>query len=445
MRKIETHAFSDLSMNTYGLEYVSRILSEQGWDVSPFSDQSSCPVLVSLYWQEQLYPFLLWRYASGMRGRQVIVGGNYPTTSPHIFRHFDCDVFLGDGESFDFELLNNTTINIAEEIKPFPFVEKQTQSRGRCEISRGCKNSCLFCQYSWLKPYREASIVDIDNTMRELVDMGITSTRVFAADRFQHSEIERIEEISGLHGIDNISMNASIRAINNNKHVLPGQTKIQAGVEGMSERLRKLVAKPISDDMLIDTLQSVADNGIKSIQLYMIYGLPTETDEDVECFVNLIKKIDSALPAGTVIRFSWNAFQPNALTPFQWEAAASAPRRALQRYWKSKPNKNIVVINKPTITSRWRMIKRMLGIRMTEKTKSLAYTIAKKGNTRNPYADDILNYYLEITGRPLMDAWERGCDMPWDSFVDYDRDKLVSTCDRYMERHGTPKTKRSKP
>ncbi|MDD5414632.1 MAG: hypothetical protein PHH96_07400 [Smithellaceae bacterium] len=78
----ETFSFSGESVNCYGLEIVKQTLRGKKYVVSDLDYATNNTVLVSLYWPEQLYGFIRWRYDAKMKNKKVIVGGNYPTTSP---------------------------------------------------------------------------------------------------------------------------------------------------------------------------------------------------------------------------------------------------------------------------------------------------------------------------------------------------------------------------
>lgn len=432
METIEYFAFSGRARNTYGMQYVINNLMSAEYYIQPFNPASKNPILVSLFWQEQLYPFLQWRYSASMKGRKVIVGGNYPTSSPNVFKFFDCDVFMGDGELFKWgddsyfaEIGKQKKRAYAEKLNPFPYLEVQKSPRGLCEISRGCKNKCLFCQYSWLKPYREVDISKVINVLSGIKGQNIKMVRCFAADRMNHSQIHEIELSVKKLGMNDISCDVTLKNIIKHPAGVKNWNSIQIGLEGMSERLRKVVNKPITDDEVEECCRIVAWHKKKIVQFYMIYGLPTESDEDVSMFESLIVRLDKTLPENFTIVLHWNAFQPNAQTPFQWAAAATKPRKPLREFWNKQINERIMLVNRPRETSSWTMLKRVLGIRLTEETKNLAYTIAIKGDARASYDHIILEKYQEGTGCDLMKEWPLDVPLPWDQFCDYNRNIMM--------------------
>src|SRR5207237_7061332 len=94
-----------------------------------------------------------------------------------------------------------------------------------------------------------------------------------------------------------------------------------------SDRLRKVINKNLTNDEIVDICGAVFDRGMLTIKLYLMVGLPTETDEDLEEMVTLVERIkDRMLEAGR--RFgragkiipSLNGFVPKPNTPLQWDA-----------------------------------------------------------------------------------------------------------------------------
>jgi radical SAM superfamily enzyme YgiQ (UPF0313 family) len=77
----------------------------------------------------------------------------------------------------------------------------------------------------------------------------------------------------------------------------------------------------------VDICGAVFDRGMLTIKLYMMVGLPTETQEDLDEMFVLVERIkDRMLEAGKKIGRagkiipSLNGFVPKPNTPFQWEA-----------------------------------------------------------------------------------------------------------------------------
>lgn len=431
-----TFSLSGKSHACYGLSVVADVLRRRGLEVDSYRTGDK-RILFSLYWPEQIYEFIRWRKREGLSACDITVGGNTATANPAAILPFSDRVFLGDGECWDgrtdhknivdCNTSNPADIAVAKQIIPRPYEDVQDNRRSFIEISRGCRNKCLFCQYGWLKPYREADLLDI----AEAIKVAKTkSVRLFAADRFQHAQYKKISSLVKRRGLCDTGSDASLRFILKNQWLLQNTKKIRMGIEGMSARLRSVVGKPCSDDEILSTLKIIVDNGIKCLDWYMIYGLPTETEDDVSAFISLLKRLPEALPHKYTIAIHWNAFQPNALTPLQWSAAAFGyDKDRLLKIHKTMVD-GITIYHKPLLTSDERLISRMLAVRGSFDTANLVFGVATKPNLFKTSAPKILAEYKRITGLDLCGEWPKDRPMPHDQFVAYDRDQLLRIANR---------------
>lgn len=437
-KKYETMVFSGNAINCYGLEIVKVKLKRLGYTVGCFDSCSHNDVLFSLYWPEQIYDFIKFRYQSFMKNRKIIVGGNTATSNPAAVVAFDSEVYLGDGELFDGSgkyLINKNSkpkdIAYADYIQPILYEDIQQNRRAFCEMSRGCKNKCMFCQYGWLKKYRECDISDIVAVINKSKTKSI---RMFAADRFQHSKYLAIRKALDKKGKCDTGSDVSLRFLLQNEAYTNFTNKVRVGIEGMSERLRRLVGKPYSDEDIIRFCKVVVDSGIKSLDFYMIYGLPTENKEDVDAFNNLIQKLDNTLPAGYTIAIHWNAFTPSAQTPFQWCRSSYLydDLYLKQEVFQRAVNKKIKLMHKPKLTSKKTILKRMLAIRGNESVRALLYTVSKKPVTFNNQKQ-IIKEFEKQSGFSLAGEIDIKQKLPWDKYVVYDKEKMITL---YNEKLG---------
>jgi radical SAM superfamily enzyme YgiQ (UPF0313 family) len=441
MNEFEIFSFSGESIYCYGLLIVQRALERLGFKIFPFDPKSKRPILVSLYWQEQIYDFVKWRYSKSLNGRQIIVGGNYASTSPQSLLGYDCSVYLGDGEMFDGSFDNEFIIKsgsdnlpraraLSKYIIPFNFEDVQQTRRSFCEMSRGCKYKCLFCQYGWLKPYRESSITDIKEVLKRTKTKSI---RAFAADRYAHSKYIEIRNYLNQMGKNDTGSDCTVRQILNNPELLKYTKKVRVGIEGISDRLRTLVGKNIKHDEIVKFCKLVADYGIKSLDFYMIYGLPTEQKEEIEEFEKLITDIDAIMPEGYNICIHWNAFTPSSQTPFQWAKPAIGNYDWLLKFMQSKPNKKIKIYHKPKLTSEWTILRRMLAIRADERINKLIYNVSFNENKFKKNNDFILKHYQSITGMDLIGEWDTDLPLPWDKYCKYNKEKMLTLYKRKVK------------
>jgi len=443
----ETLTFSDKSSSCYGLEVVASHLREIGHTVHNYDINSKNQILVSVFWPEMIYDLI--KLSCQSKGRQIIAGGNAVTTNPAVVLPFVDGAFVGDGEVWDGSLdapnvasaRGRVEIASAAEIKPMVYADVQSNKRSFCEISRGCKNKCLFCQYGWLKKYREADFERIKSVI-ECSDGK--SIRTFAADRFQHSNYLKIRALLDKLGKCDTGSDLSLRFCLSNPSFLANTNKVRVGIEGCSFRLRKLVGKNYSDEDIVSFCKTVADAGIKCLDFYMIYGLPTETTDDVRDFFELIKKIDAVMPLGYTIAIHWNAFTPSAMTPLQYERAAfDMPADYLDPAMKRFPSQRCKFYHKPGMTGNKTILKRMLCIRGNEGAKKILFNVAKspaKFLSNEPW---LLKTFEQETGISLVEKIDRSKEMPWDKYVVYPKEKMLHLLDINLRKNSAPSANHS--
>jgi radical SAM superfamily enzyme YgiQ (UPF0313 family) len=95
--------------------------------------------------------------------------------------------------------------------------------------------------------------------------------------------------------------------------------------DGASERLRRVINKGLTEDDLLAAAEALAAAGLSTLKLYLMVGLPSETMEDLEEMLVLIRRIKARIiPLGRQrgrlceITLSVNSFTPKPWTPFQF-------------------------------------------------------------------------------------------------------------------------------
>ena len=67
--------------------------------------------------------------------------------------------------------------------------------------------------------------------------------------------------------------------------------QIAVAPETGSDRLRRVINKNLTNDEIVDICGSVFDRGMLTVKLYMMVGLPTETQEDLDEMFVLVERI----------------------------------------------------------------------------------------------------------------------------------------------------------
>jgi len=104
-----------------------------------------------------------------------------------------------------------------------------------------------------------------------------------------------------------------------------GLKSVAIAPDGSSERLRRVINKNISEDDLLQAAEQLVTAGLFKLKIYLMIGLPTETDDDLREFLALVVRIKERIdPIGRSrgrlceIRISVNCFAPKPWTPFQY-------------------------------------------------------------------------------------------------------------------------------
>jgi radical SAM superfamily enzyme YgiQ (UPF0313 family) len=99
--------------------------------------------------------------------------------------------------------------------------------------------------------------------------------------------------------------------------------------EAGSARLRRVINKRLDEDDLARALEMLIQAGVPNLKLYFMLGLPTETAEDVEELIALVKGLRQQVVSASrakghlgLVTVSLAAFVPKPFTPFQWEPMA---------------------------------------------------------------------------------------------------------------------------
>lgn len=203
---------------------------------------------------------------------------------------------------------------------------------GHLEIARGCSSACNFCQESFnYRPYRERDVSVVVPAMRELMEnvgsVDVVPASFTSSDHHQINQIMKrlLEEVTDQVNI--ISQRADAFGLDSTFAWLTGMAgskTVSVGMEGVSQRMRDIMSKAISEDNLLRTVEFALKAGYQSMKFFMITNVPGTTDADYEellRFMDKVQEIREKYNPKCEIRFSFTPLFVSALTPFQWHRA----------------------------------------------------------------------------------------------------------------------------
>ena len=216
-----------------------------------------------------------------------------------------------------------------------PYIDT-VHNRAPLEIMRGCTRGCRFCHAGIVtRPVRERSQEDILKAMEVLIpDTGYSEIGLLSLSSSDYTGIvELIQAINDKFLDQNISISLPSLRIDSVSvdlmEALAGKRRggFTLAPEAASERLRRIINKPISDQQLLDTAHEIYQRGWHTIKLYFMIGHPSETMEDVQAIADLSRKVLSEgkkiIGNRAQVHISLGTFVPKPQTPFQWVGASS--------------------------------------------------------------------------------------------------------------------------
>jgi radical SAM family uncharacterized protein len=211
-----------------------------------------------------------------------------------------------------------------------PFVQA-VHERVSIEIMRGCPGRCRFCQASFCRRPVRVRQVDtiVEAAKKQYAATGYDTVSLLSLSTGEYPYLEELLE--KLHAVfEPLHVGVSVPSLKVQQHLqlLPKlMTSVRKGgltiaVEAASERLRRLINKPITNEDLFAGVRAAFEAGFLKIKLYFMVGFPGETEDDITQIADLAYSISSLRQkvdgkfAAVNAAVSWLVPKPH--TPFGW-------------------------------------------------------------------------------------------------------------------------------
>ncbi len=228
-----------------------------------------------------------------------------------------------------------------------PFCEI-VHDRVGLEIARGCTRGCRFCQAGMLyRPVRERTPETIVKQAREALQAtGWDEVSLLSLSAGDYSRIgELVHGMIARFGPEKVAVSLpSLRTETFDPQIARAiasvrKTGFTLAPEAGTDRLRSVINKGNSEDDLERAVRAALQEGWQTLKLYFMIGLPTETDQDLDGIVGLIRRANKWFK-GKKITASISTFVPKAHTPFQWVAQLTEDeikrrQHYIRRYFQS--------------------------------------------------------------------------------------------------------------
>lgn len=212
-------------------------------------------------------------------------------------------------------------------LKPVVPLMQTIHNRATIEIARGCTRGCRFCQAGMVwRPVRERNPAGVERMAEEMLcatghrELSLLSLSTGDYSRIEPLLVALMDRYHGRRvalGLPSLRVETLTRSLMEEiKRVR--KTSFTLAPEAGTQRLRDAINKGNSEADLLATTEQVFAAGWKSVKLYFMIGLPSETQADMEGIADLAHQVLRAAKRRGQVTVSLSTFVPKPHTPFQW-------------------------------------------------------------------------------------------------------------------------------
>jgi radical SAM family uncharacterized protein len=300
------------------------------------------------------------------------------------------------------------------------------------EIHRGCVHGCRFCQAGYTyRPLRQRKMETVLKTVEKCIDKtGFEQVSFLSLNSIDWKPL--LSTVQSLHqqfkdrGVSVSLPSLRVDQIKDetlfNEISSLNKSSFTFAIEAATDRLRQVINKNIKESDIMNTIDRASHQGITTLKVYFMVGLPGETMEDVLEIPKLLYRIYERARTGHArmqINATVSPFVPKPFTPFQWSRQESIEEFE-EKVNSIKSNIHTQAIKIKNHNVRMSAVDGILS-RGDERLSPVIEEIARRGTGLDSWDDQFdFNLWQEVltkhgfTFEKLQSERDPAVNLPWD-------------------------------